>query len=125
MDKETEFHYTYSAAANKEVQEIRKKYLPKEESKLDELKRLDRKVQTAGIIESLTVGISGFLLFGLGICMTIGVVGSNWLVGCLLGFVSICIMLCAYPVYRSIFGKSKEKFVPRILELTADFADGK
>ena len=38
MNQETTFIYNYSAKENKEVQEIRNKYLPREESKLEELK---------------------------------------------------------------------------------------
>lgn len=41
MNQET-FTYSYSAKRNSEVLEIRKKYLPQEESKLEELKRLDK-----------------------------------------------------------------------------------
>ena len=47
MGKATVFVYSYSGAANSEVLAIRKKYL-REESKIDELKRLDREVQEAG-----------------------------------------------------------------------------
>ena len=35
------FQYTYSAAEQEEVKRIRSKYLPKEENKLDRLRRLD------------------------------------------------------------------------------------
>ena len=38
------FSYNYSATRNKEVESIRKKYLPHEESKLETLKRLDYRV---------------------------------------------------------------------------------
>lgn len=65
MEKETSFSYSYSAKENKEVQEIRKKYLPQGESKMDELKRFDYTVQTSGIMESFCAGISGALIFGL------------------------------------------------------------
>lgn len=120
MDKNIGFSYTYSAAANKEVQEIRKRYMPKEESKFEELKRLDRQVQTSGIIQSLSVGIIGFLLFGLGVCMTVKIVGESIILGVLLGLAGSAAMLFAYPIYRSIFSKTKEKLVPRILELTVE-----
>ena len=36
------FHYTYSAKQQEEVQRIRKKYLPPEEDKMEQLRRLDR-----------------------------------------------------------------------------------
>ena len=55
MSSELAFSYSYSAAQNKEAQMIRDKYLPKEESALDELKRLDRTVDNAGMIPSLQI----------------------------------------------------------------------
>ena len=41
----TTFNYTYSAERNKEVESIRNKYMPREESKLERLKKLDLRVQ--------------------------------------------------------------------------------
>ena len=57
--KENAFSYTYSATCNQEVLSIRKKYLPQEETKLEELKRLDYLVQNFGVTESLCAGIGG------------------------------------------------------------------
>ena len=37
------FEYTYSAKQQEEVEAIRKKYLPKEEDKMETLRKLDRK----------------------------------------------------------------------------------
>lgn len=53
ISQDNTFSYKYSAVENKEIQEIRKKYLPQSESKLEELKRLDMQVQNAGMAESL------------------------------------------------------------------------
>lgn len=119
MNNEMVFRYNYSAAQNKEVQAIRNKYLPKEESKLDELKRLDRCVQSAGMIQALSTGILGCLIFGLGMCLAMQVIGSSPALGVFLGVIGVIVMIFAYPVYRSVFGKTKEKFKPRILELAA------
>ena len=71
------FTYSYSAKENAEVQAIRKKYLPKSESKLEELKRLDEMVQASGMVESLSAGIGGALIFGLGMCLAMQVIGSG------------------------------------------------
>ena len=60
---ENAFSYTYSATCNQEVLNIRKKYLPHEETKLEELKRLDSLVQNSGVMESLCAGIGGCLVF--------------------------------------------------------------
>lgn len=124
MNQKT-FTYSYSAKQNSEVLAIRKKYLPQEESKLEELKRLDYTVQTSGMTESLSAGIGGALVFGLGMCLAMQVIGSSVLLivfGILLGFVGIVGMLTAYPVYRKVFNNTKEKLAPRILELTDELS---
>ena len=127
MEKDT-FVYNYSAKENAEVQAIRKKYLPREESKLEELKRLDYTVQSSGMIESLSVGIGGALIFGLGMSLAMQIIGSGLvlkILGVLIGIVGILGMLAAYPVHRKVFEKTKKKHLPRILELTAELTGSK
>ena len=125
---ENTFSYKYSAKENAEVQAIRKKYLPKSESKLEELKRLDETVQASGMVESLCTGIGGALIFGLGLCLAMQVIGSGlvmMIIGVLIGIVGMSGMLVAYPVYRKVFSATKEKYAPRILELTAELTGEK
>lgn len=122
MNNENTFSYTYSAQENQEVLHIRKKYLPQEENKLEELKRLDYTVQTSGMIESLTVGIGGCLIFGLGLCLAMEVIGHAVWLGVILGLIGTVGMLAAFPVHRRIFNKAKAQYVPRILELTAELS---
>ena len=125
MNQDTTFIYRYSAKENMEVQEIRKKYLPREESKFEELKRLDYTVQNSGMMESLCAGIGGALVFGLGMCLAMQVIGSGVFLialGMLLGIIGMGGMLAAYPVYRKVFDKTKQKLAPRILELTAELS---
>ena len=119
------FSYKYSAKENEEIQEIRKKYLPKTESKLDEVKRLDAQVQNSGITESLCVGIISSLVFGTGMCLVMQVLGSGIItivLGVLIGLMGMAGMILAYPVYRAQQRKAKEKLSPRILELIDTFA---
>lgn len=125
---ENTFSYKYSAKENAEIQAIRKKYLPKSESKLEELKRLDETVQASGMVESLCAGIGGALIFGLGLCLAMQVIGSGlvmMIIGVLIGIVGMAGMLVAYPVYRKVFSATKEKYAPRILELTAELTGEK
>lgn len=125
MNQET-FIYSYSAKENKEIQEIRSKYLPREESKLDELKRLDSTVQNSGVIESLCLGIGGALIFGLGLCLAMQVIGESVIaiaLGVLLGIIGTAGMIVAYLVHRKIFNRTKAKLTPRILELTAELSE--
>ena len=120
MTNENTFHYTYSATCNQEVLNIRKKYLPREETKLEELKRLDSLVQNSGIMESLILGVGGCLVFGLGLCLAMKVIGNAMWLGILLGLVGTVGMICAYPINRKVYNKVKAELTPRILELTAE-----
>lgn len=123
MNHESMFSYTYSAKENQEVLNIRKKYIPQEETKLEELKRLDNLVQNSGLVESLAVGICSSLVFGLGLCFAMEVIGKAMWLGILLGQMGAVGMLFAYPVYRKIFEKAKRQYAPRILELTAELTN--
>ena len=122
MNSDSVFRYSYSAKQNEEVQAIRSKYLPKPESKLDELKRLDQCVHSAGMAQSLAVGIIGCVIFGLGMCFAMQVVGQSVALGAFVGAWGLAIMIAAYPVYRSCFRKAKAKHQARILELIAELS---
>lgn len=124
MECENSFSYTYSAKVNQEVQAIRSKYLPQEESKLDELKRLDRMVQKAGTAESLLVGIAGSLIFGFGMCLSMGVIGNAPWLGVIIGLLGGAVMLFAYPVNRRCFDKARQQYAPRILCLIDELSCG-
>ena len=117
---ENKFNYTYSAARNKEVENIRRKYMPHEESKLERLKKLDLRVQMAGTIESLCFGIVGVLVFGIGMCFFLDVfAGAAWL-SALFMIIGSLIMIPAYPIYRRIARKTKAELTPEILRLSEE-----
>ena len=114
------FTYNYSAARNKEVESIRRKYMPREESKLETLKRLDYRVQSAGMIEGLCLGIIGALVFGIGMCFFLEVfAGATWL-SALFMIIGTLLMIPAYPIYRRIARQTKEKLTPEILRLSEE-----
>ena len=125
MSRENTFSYKYSAKENEEIQEIRRRYMPQSESKMDELKRLDKRVQSSGMVEGLTAGISGLSIFGLGMCFSMQVFAEGALfiiLGVFIGIVGAAVMAAAYPIYRKSYKKAKEKYTPRILELAAELS---
>ena len=114
------YHYNYSAARNREVENIRKRYIPHEESKLERLKKLDLRVQMAGTIESLCFGIVGALVFGLGMCFFLEVIaGASWL-SALFMLIGTFIMIPAYPIYRRIAQRTRAELTPEILRLSEE-----
>lgn len=119
------FSYRYSAKRNREVENIRKRYLPKEENKLDTLKALDYRVQTAGMIQALSVGVVGCLIFGIGMCFGLDVfMGADWLT-VLFCAIGAAVMIPAYPIYRQISRRTREKLVPQILSLSEEIISEK
>lgn len=120
MNNDSVFRYSYSAKQNEEVLAIRNKYLPQPESKLEELKRLDQCVNSAGMAQALAIGMIGCLILGLGMCFAMQVVGKSIALGTFIGVWGVAAMIAAYPVYRTIFKKAKAKYQPRILELAAE-----
>lgn len=114
------FNYNYSAVRNKEVENIRKKYMPREESKLEQLKKLDRRVSGAGVIESLCLGIIGALVFGVGMCFFLDVFsGAAWFAAIFM-ILGTALMIPAYPVHKQIVQKTKAKLTPEILRLSEE-----
>ncbi|MBQ3065235.1 MAG: hypothetical protein IJC98_03260 [Clostridia bacterium] len=124
MNEQKNFQYTYSALQNKEVQFIRQKYLPKEENKLELLKRLDNTVNQAGMTVSLVLGVLGCMTFGIGICFAMKVIGNSIFPGILFSLIGIAAMGAAYPVYSSARKKKKEKLAPQILALAEELMKG-
>ena len=94
--------------------------MPHEEDKLEKLKRLDLRVQTAGMVESLSFGIIGALVFGVGMCFFLNVFsGADWLavLFMLLGMIA---MIPAYPIYKRISIKTRAELTPEILRLSEE-----
>lgn len=117
------FTYQYSAKQNSEVERIRSKYLPREESKIETLRRLDSRVRSAGITLSLVIGIIGSLIFGIGMCFGLDVfAGADWLtlVFCFLG---AAVMLPAYPIYKHRSRKTREELTPEILRISEEIIE--
>ena len=66
------FEYTYSAQRQQEVEEIRKAYLPKQEDKMDQLRKLHALPTQKAQAASIALGVIGALILGTGmsLCMT-------------------------------------------------------
>lgn len=103
------FHYTYSAPEQQEVKRIREKYISKEESKLDQLRRLDESATKKGMALSLVAGTISALILGVGMCCCM--VWGEWffLPGIVIGLVGIIGIIMAYPVYTRVTRKEREK----------------
>ena len=123
MENNQSFEYTYSAQRQQEVEKIRNAYLPKEEDKMDQLRRLHsiptQKAQSAAI----AAGVIGALVLGTGmsLCLTeLGAVLGNlaMVMGVLIGLTGIVLVALAYPIYSRTLKKERERIASEILRMT-------
>lgn len=122
MDKKPSFEYTYSPKQQKEIEDIRKKYLPKEEDKMETLRKLDKGAEKPGTIVALALGIAGVLLLGIGMSCTMVWADTVFTLGIMVGILGIVILSVAYPVYKIITKKQREKIAEQILALSDELS---
>lgn len=119
---ENTFEYTYSAKRQEEIEAIRKKYMPKEEDKMELLRKLDKSVERPGTMTSIILGVVGTLILGLGMsfCMVFG--GDFFVPGIIIGILGMAVLGAAYPVYKKITARQRQKLAPQILALTEELS---
>ena len=123
-----DFKYTYSAPTEEErleIESIKRQYEPKEksETKLDKLRNLDKKVKIFPLILSLTFGIVGTLVFGLG--LTLVLEWNRIILGILVATLGLIPISIAYPTYSIIYRKNKEKYADEIIKLSDELLNEK
>ena len=110
------FEYTYSAPRQEEIRRIREKYLPREEDKMEQLRRLDEGVSRKATMASLAAGIPGALVLGIGMCCCM--VWDLFVLGIVVGVIGMVGVAAAYPLYNRVAAREREKIAPEILRLT-------
>ena len=123
MEHNDSFKMTYSAQQQEEIQSIRQKYMPQEESKMDRLRALDARVTKKATMVSILVGVIGALILGCGMSLIMSdfgaALGTAALpAGIALGIIGLVPVALAYPLYQRTLNKEREKIAPQILQLT-------
>ena len=119
------FEYTYSARQQQEVEAIRKKYLPKAEDKMEQLRSLHRSATQKAQAASIIIGVLGALILGTGmsLCMTdLGAVLGHMamVIGILVGLFGLVMVALAFPVYNIVLRKERQRIAPEILRLSEE-----
>lgn len=127
MDNKEGFQITYSAAQQREVEDIRKKYLPKEENKMEQLRQLHRSASRKAQTVAITVGVIGALIMGTGMSLAMTEIGAilgnlAMVIGILIGVVGMILVALAYPIYNLVLTKQRQRIAPEILRLTEELS---
>ena len=118
------FEFTYSAKQQKEVERIRNKYVSKEESKMEQLIRLDKQAERPGTIASIAIGILGSLILGVGMCCVL-VWNSSiviFVAGIVIGIIGMVVAGLAYPTYKKVTKREREKIAEQIIALSDELS---
>lgn len=124
MAEKEVFEYTYSAPDHSEVKQIREKYLPKEVTKLDQLRALDAAVTKRGNAISIVHGLLYALVLGLGMSCCMVWAGKWFIPGIFIGCIGIAGVATAYPLYHHVVKLEREKIAPEILRLSEELIRG-
>lgn len=123
-EKET-FEFTYSAPQQSEIRQIREKYLPREMTKLDQLRAMDAGTAKRGLAVSIAHGILFTLLLGVGMCCCMIWDETMFVPGILIGCIGLAGAAGAWPIYNRIVKQDREKIAPEILRLSEELILGK
>lgn len=123
MENKEGFSFIYSAAQQQEVDEIRKKYLPQEEDRMEQLRKLHAIPSQKAQAGSIAVGVIGTLILGTGMSLFMTDLGAalgmfSMVLGIMAGIAGMLLIALAYPVYNRVLKQERRKIAPEILKLT-------
>lgn len=125
MENNHSFEYTYSAEQQKEVEAIRKKYLPKEEDKMEQLRKLHYSATQKAQAASIAIGVIGTLILGTGMSLCMTELGAalehfSMVIGILAELIGLVMVALAYPLYNCVLRKERQRIAPEILRLSEE-----
>lgn len=108
------------------AEHLANEYAPKDDSKVIALRKLDAKAKLPATVFTYSVGILCPLIAGVGMCLSMNVIGSGSLVsfvlGVIIGLIGLAGMGINYPVYKKILAKGKQKYAFEIMELAKEIS---
>lgn len=109
------------------AEHIANQYAPKDTSKVVALRKLDARAKLPANVFTYTLGIASALVFGTGMCLAMGQIGSGTAVsvvlGIIVGVVGMIGMGVNYPIYKRILESGKKKYAFEIMELAKEISE--
>lgn len=109
------------------AEQIANEYAPKDTSKVVALHKLDAKAKLPATVFTYSVGILSALVFGVGMCLAMGQIGSgttgSFVLGIIVGVLGMAGMSINYPIYKCILASGKKKYAFEIMELAKEISE--
>lgn len=103
------------------AEKIASEYAQKQTAKVVALKKLDTKAKLPANIFGYVFGVAGTLVLGIGMCLSMGIIGkgleAGMAIGVVVGIIGIAMVSVNYPIYNRLLQNGKKKYAFEILEL--------
>ena len=108
------------------AESIAKEYAPKDDSKIVALRKIDAKAKMPATVFTYTFGIIASLVAGLGMSLSMQVIGGTTLLtvlGIIIGIIGFIGMGVNYPIYKKMLEKGKAKYAYEIVQLAREISE--
>ena len=109
------------------AEQLANEYAPKDTSKVVALRKLDAMAKRPANIFAYTVGVLSALIFGTGMCLAMGEIGSGTTgalaLGIVIGIIGIVGMGINFPIYKKLRERGKQKYAYEIMELAREISE--
>ena len=99
------------------AEQLANEYAPKDTSKVVALRKLDARAKLPATIFTYTFGVIAALVTGVGMCLSMKVIGSGttamFVLGVILGILGFFAMGINYPIYQKLPDSAKLKTLQR------------
>ena len=105
---------------------VANEYTKKDTSKVVALRKLDKKAKMPANIFAYSFGSAMALIFGIGMCLSMKVIGSganSLALGIIIGIIGIIGVSINYPIYKKILENNKAKYANDIIALAKEIAE--
>ena len=109
------------------AEQLANEYAPKDTSKVVALRKLDAKAKRPANIFTYTFGVITALVAGVGMCLSMKVIGSgttgSFVLGIIIGLLGMAGMSVNYPIYKKLLANGKQKYAFEIMELAKEISE--
>lgn len=109
------------------AEQLANEYAPKGTRKVVALRKLDRRAKMPANICAYSVGTVFTLIFGLGMCLAMGVIGEGvsgaHIIGIVIGLIGMAGVGVNYPLYRKLLTRGKQKYAFEIMQLAKEISE--
>ena len=109
------------------AEQLANEYAPKDTSKVVALRKLDARAKLPAMIFTYTFGIIAALIMGVGMCLSMKVIGSGttvtFVAGIIISIIGLIGMGINYPIYMRIRARGKQKYAFEVIQLAKEIRE--